>query len=181
MSELTGGNESEPGLLEVPPSAISYLLGFGLGGAGTFAERTFFKLPEAVADPAKDVELKDIPFVRRVYGEITEGANTEQYYERRQTLQQKDRQANDVLTGSERVKYRRENNEYIRMLPVLKATEKRLRALRKAQKQIRAQMENATPSRAIELAEREQVIQKRIDDTMNRFNSRYSDIVGKAK
>jgi len=181
VSELTGGNESEPGLLEVPPSAISYLLGFGLGGAGTFAERTFFKLPEAIADPAKDVELKDIPFVRRIYGEITEGANTEKYYERRQTLQQKDRQANDVLTGSERVKYRRENNEYIRMLPVLKATEKRLRALRKAQKQIRAQMENATPSRAIELAEREQLIQKRIDDTMNRFNSRYSDIVGKAK
>ena len=67
------------------------------------------------------------------------------------------------------------------MVPVLKATEKRLRALRKAQKQIRAQMENAPPSRAIELAEREQVIQKRIDDTMNRFNSRYSDIVGKAK
>lgn len=181
VSEFTGGNESEPGLLEVPPSAISYLLGFGLGGAGTFAERTFFKLPEAIADPAKDVELKDIPFVRRIYGEITEGANTEKYYERRQTLQQKDRQANDVLTGSERAKYRRENNEYIRMLPVLKATEKRLRALRKAQKQIRAQMENATPSRAIELAEREQLIQKRIDDTMNRFNSRYSDIVGKAK
>jgi hypothetical protein len=25
------------------------------------------------------------------------------------------------------------------------------------------------------------VIQKRIDDTMNRFNSRYSDRVGKAK
>jgi len=86
-----------------------------------------------------------------------------------------------VLTGSERGSYRRENKEYIRMLPVLKATEKRLRALRKAQKQIRAQMENATPSRAIELAEREQVIQKRIDDTMNRFNSRYSDIVGKTK
>jgi len=181
VSEFTGGNESEPGLLEVPPSAISYLLGFGLGGAGTFAERTFFKLPEAIADPAKDVELKDIPFVRRIYGEITEGANTEKYYERRQTLQQKDRQANDVLTGSERSSYRRENREYIRMLPVLKATEKRLRALRKAQKAIRAQMENATPSRAIELAEREQLIQKRIDDVMNRFNSRYSDIVGKAK
>jgi len=181
MSELTGGNESEPGFIEMPPTAFSYLTGFILGGAGSFAERTFFKLPEAIIDPTRDPELKDIPFVRRVYGEITEGANTEKYYERRQTLQQKDRQANDVLTGSERAKYRRENNEYIRMLPVLKATEKRLRALRKAQKQIRAQMENATPSRAIELAEREQVIQKRIDDTMNRFNSRYSDRVGKAK
>ncbi len=181
MSELTGGNESEPGFIEMPPTAFSYLTGFILGGAGSFAERTFFKLPEAIIDPTRDPELKDIPFVRRVYGEITEGANTEKYYERRQTLQQKDRQANDVLTGSERGSYRRENKEYIRMLPVLKATEKRLRALRKAQKQIRAQMENATPSRAIELAEREQLIQKRIDDTMNRFNSRYSDIVGKAK
>ena len=181
MSELTGGNESEPGFIEMPPTAFSYLTGFILGGAGSFAERTFFKLPEAIIDPTRDPELKDIPFVRRVYGEITEGANTEKYYERRQTLQQKDRQANDVLTGSERGSYRRENKEYIRMLPVLKATEKRLRALRKAQKQIRAQMENATPSRAIELAEREQVIQKRIDDTMNRFNSRYSDIVGKTK
>ena len=181
ISEVTGGNESEPGLIELPPTVFSYLLGFTFGGAGTFMERAFFKLPEAIADPTRDPELKDIPFVRRIYGEITEGANTEKYYERRQTLQQKDRQANDVLTGSERAKYRRENNEYIRMLPVLKATEKRLRALRKAQKQIRAQMENATPSRAIELAEREQLIQKRIDDTMNRFNSRYSDIVGKAK
>ena len=50
-----------------PPSATCL---HGLGGAGTFAERTFFKLPEAIVDPAKDVELKDIPFVRRIYGEI---------------------------------------------------------------------------------------------------------------
>ena len=154
----------EPGLLEVPPSAISYLLGFGLGAVLARLRREHSLLPEAIADPAKDVELKDIPFVRRIYGEITEGANTEKYYERRQTLQQKDRQANDaVLTGSERAKYRRENNEYIRMLPVLKATEKRLRALESAEANMK-QMENATPSRAIELAEREQLIQKRIDE-----------------
>lgn len=181
MSELTGGNESEPGLIEIPPTAFSYLTGFVLGGAGSFAERTFFKLPEAIIDPTKDPELKDIPFVRRAYGEITEGANTDKYYERRETLQQKDRQANDVLTGKERAEYRNENREYIRMLPVLKGSEKRLRALRKAQKNVRARMENATPSRAIELAEREQLIQKRIDDTINRFNSRYNDIVGKSK
>ena len=179
VSDLTGGNESEPGYLEIPPEAFSYLIGYGLGGAGSFAERTFMKAPEAILDETVDLEVRDIPFVRRVMTEVSQRPKTEQFYDRRETLMQKERQMNDVLRGAERGEYIKENKPYVSMMPVLNGTEKQIRGLRKTLKQIR-EMKNVSPERAIELAEREKRIQDNIDKIINRFNARYDEVVGKA-
>ena len=180
LGSITGGNESEPGLLEVPPDALSYLLNYGLGGAGSFLERTFFKVPPAVIDESVDLEIRDIPFVRRVLGEINTRADSEKFYERRETLQRKDRQANDILRGKERNDYLRKNSDYMKMVPILSGTDKSLRTLRKQLRQIK-ELKNVSPDRAIELANKEKFIQERIDKLIQRFNDRYDIVVGKTK
>lgn len=180
IGTLTGGNESEPGLVEIPPDALSYLLSFYGGGAGSFAERTFFKVPDALMDPTKNLEIRDIPFVRRIRGEVDNRVDSESFYERRETLQRKDRQANDRLTGAERTAYIKENQDYIKMLPMLKGTEKTLRGLRKSLRNL-DKLQNVSPQRALEIAEQKRKIQERIDKTIERFNKRYDEVVGKTK
>jgi hypothetical protein len=180
VGTLTGGNESEPGLIEMPPDALSYLLSFYGGGAGSFAERTFFKVPDALMDPTRDLEVRDIPFVRRIRGEVDNRVDSESFYERRETLQRKDRQANDRLTGAERIAYIKENQDYIKMLPMLQGTEKTLRALRKSLRNL-DKLQNVSPQRALEIAEQKRKIQERIDQTIERFNKRYDEVVGKTK
>ena len=100
--------------------------------------------------------------------------------DRRETLQRKDRQANDRLTGAERVSYIKENQDYIKMLPMLKGTEKTLRALRKSLRNL-DKLQNVSPQRALEIAEQKRKIQERIDRTTERFNKRYDEVVGKTK
>jgi len=180
VASITGGNESEPGLLEVPPDSLSYLLNYGFGGAGSFVERTFFKVPPALIDESVDLEIRDIPFVRRVLGEINSRADSEKFYERRETLQRKDRQANDILRGKKRNDYLKENSAYMKMVPILSGTDKNLRELRRQLRQIK-ELKNVSPQRAIELANKEKLIQDRIDKLIDRFNSRYDAVVGKTK
>jgi len=180
IGTLTGGNESEPGLVEIPPDALSYLLSFYGGGAGSFAERTFFKVPDALMDPTQDLEIRDIPFVRRIRGEVDNRVDSQSFYERRATLQRKDRQANDRLTGAERTAYIKENQSYVKMLPMLQGTEKTLRALRKSLRNL-DKLQNVGPQRALEIAEQQRRIQERIDKTIERFNKRYDEVVGKTK
>jgi len=180
LASITGGNESEPGLLEVPPDSLSYLLNYGFGGAGSFVERTFFKVPPAMIDESVDLEVRDIPFVRRVLGEINSRADSEKFYERRETLQRKDMQANDILRGKERNDYLKENSAYMKMVPILSGTDKNLRELRRQLRQIK-ELKNVSPQRAIELANKEKLIQDRIDKLIDRFNSRYDAVVGKTK
>lgn len=180
VSTFFGGNESEAGAIEFPPDAMSYLVGYYGGGAGTFAERTFLKVPAALLDETAELEVRDIPFVRRIRGEINAQPNTEQYYERRETLAAKLNQANKVLRGAERTAYMRENRAYFNMVAASKAAEKTLKNLRASLREIQ-KLKNISPERAIELAQQEKRLQDRIDAVIDKFNARYDEVVGKDK
>jgi len=180
VSTFFGGNESEAGAIEFPPDAMSYLIGYFGGGAGTFAERTFLKVPAALLDETAELEVRDIPFVRRIRGEINAQPDTEKYYERRETLAAKMNQANKVLRGAERTAYMRDNRAYFNMVAASKAAEKTLKNLRSSLREIQ-KLKTISPDRAIELAQREKALQDRIDAVIERFNNRYDEVVGKDK
>jgi len=180
VSTFFGGNESEAGAIEFPPDAMSYLVGYFGGGAGTFAERTFLKVPSALLDETAELEVRDIPFVRRIRGEINAQPDTEQYYERRETLTAKLNQANKVLRGAERAAYIKENRPFFNMMPNSKATEKALKSLRASLRAIQ-KLKAISPDRAVELAQQEKHLQDRIDRVIERFNDRYDEVVGKNK
>ena len=136
-------------------------------------------MPAALSDEV-ELETKDVPFMRRLVGEINQRPKTERYYERRITLAQIENQMNDVLRGAERGAFMEKNREYVKMMPMMKGSEKALRNLRKRLKNIRA-LRDITPARSLELAEIEEQIQADIDEVMNRFNERYDRLIGKDK
>tara|TARA_B100001094_G_scaffold120767_1_gene116484 strand:+ start:7651 stop:15555 length:7905 start_codon:yes stop_codon:yes gene_type:complete len=177
---LSTGNESQPGFLEIPPDSFGYFIDWGLGGAGAFFERVAFRAVPAAFSDEVELETKDVPFMRRLVGEINQRPKTERYYERRITLAEIENQMNDVLRGAERGAFMQENRDYVKMMPMMKASEKTLRALRQRLKNIRA-IEKVSPARSIELAKIEEKIQADIDEIMNKFNNRYDKQIGKNK
>ena len=127
----------------------------------------------------EEIELKDTPFVRRVYGETDERESQEDYYDRRGTLDNKENALKN-LTGAERLEYRRDNVDHIKMLGMYKATEKQLRKLRKQRKEMerRASM---NPAFAKQFAEYEEKVFEMEKKLYNRFNKRYDKVVGRAE
>ena len=184
VNELAGdGNEYESGWLDVSPDMLKYLLTYYTGGAGTFAERVFM-LPSAMKEARElgvDIDPNKIPFYRRISGEINSRPDTEQYYERRETILSKKAQAeNQQLTSPERARYRKENQKYLQVIPLSKGTEKRLRQLYAARRQI-SELRKKYPERAVQYAQQEMKIQDDIDEVINNFNKNYDRIVGKTK
>jgi len=174
------GNESQPGVIEIPPDLFGYLIDWGMGGAGAFGERVIYRAVPAALSDEVELETKDVPFMRRLVGEINQRPKTERYYERRVTLAGIENQMNDVLRGAERGAFMEKNREYVKLMPMMKGSEKELRNLRKRLKNIRA-MRDITPARSLQLAEIEEQIQADIDKVMNRFNERYDRLIGKDK
>jgi len=174
------GNESQPGVIEIPPDLFGYLIDWGMGGAGAFAERVIYRAVPAALSDEVELETKDVPFMRRLVGEINQRPKTERYYERRVTLAGIENQMNDVLRGAERGAFMEKNREYVKLMPMMKGSEKELRSLRKRLKNIRA-VRDITPARSLQLAEIEEQIQADIDKVMNRFNERYDRLIGKDK
>ena len=183
VNELTGGNEYESGWLDVSPDMLKYLLTYYTGGAGTFAERVFM-LPSAMKEARElgvDIDPNKIPFYRRIVGEINSRPDTEQYYERRETILSKKAQAeNQQLTSPEKARYREENKKYLQVIPLSRGTEKRLRQLYAARRQI-SELRKKYPERAVQYAQQEMEIQDDIDEVINNFNKNYDRIVGKTK
>ena len=89
-------------MIEIPPDLFGYLIDWGMGGAGAFAERVIYRAVPAALSDEVELETKDTPFVRRLVGEINQRPKTERYYERRITLAEIENQMNDVLRGAER-------------------------------------------------------------------------------
>ena len=177
INELTGGNESESGTVDISADTISYFIGFGLGGAGSFGERAFSKpLGNIKAGKQPFEDYNDVPFVRRFLHEYTDDVDTESYYERRDEIYQK---MNHIKVPGikDREVYLKENMDYLQFEAVYKQAEKQLKILRGQQKQI-DDVIAAQPNRGTELAENQQRIQDAIDRIIRRTNKLYEQRVG---
>jgi hypothetical protein len=176
INELTGGNVSESGAVDVSPDTISYLIGYGLGGAGAFAERMWMKPAGRLAKSKTPFEeYNDIPFVRRFIHEYTNKPDMEAYYDRRDRINQKTDHY-QKLTGDAQQEYIEDNIEFLRFKEVYKQSEKQLRILRQQQKQIDSVIE-MYPERAESLSENQQRIEESIDRIIHQVNDMFDDQV----
>ena len=73
-----------------------------------------------------------------------------------------------------------ENKKYLQVIPLSRGTEKKLRQLYAARRQI-SELRKKYPERAVQYAQQEMEIQDDIDEVINNFNKNYDRIVGKTK
>jgi hypothetical protein len=84
MNKLSGGNDKEPGAVDVYPDSLEYLWGWFTGGVGRFVSQS-----AQTAQNAIDLkfEPKKTPFVRSFYGSIDDASKRAEYYNEREKVQ----------------------------------------------------------------------------------------------
>ena len=169
LNDLTGGSEYRTGSVDINPDVMQHLVNYYGGGAWGFVEKTSSFAARAVT--GEKVERYRIPFAGRFASSTSPYRDQALFYERRNELGQIANEA-DALKGRERIDFRRNHFEQIRLFNRAKNIEKQLREDRKRRDRIQ---ENETLSEEakknrIEMIERQ--MKRRVDD----FNRRYNEL-----
>ncbi len=177
LNTLSDGNPREPGFIDISPDTLEHYTEFLFGGAGTFGLRNLDAFDKW--RKGEELELREIPFLRRIKGEPTEQESVSDYYERRQRVRQKLDRLDD-LRGSERIAYRAENRDFLAMDKALERAEKKIRDLRRERSSAR-QLAAKSPQAALRAARIEQKMYDDIQLQYDKFNKLYDERVGRTK
>jgi hypothetical protein len=191
MNFLGGGNESEPGSLlgistDISPDALQHIGEFFLGAAGATGARSI-KTFENWSNN-RDVEVRDIPFLRRLEGEVTGLRSQQDFFERRAEILQKQNQFKILTTraisrqdSDESAKYFKDNQLYIAVMKdILTLSDNRLRRLNQILNEL-ARNQNNNPEAAIRYQERSKEIEDEKDRIYDRFNLIFEEKLKKFK
>jgi hypothetical protein len=165
LNELTGGNRADPGAIDISPESIDVFIDTFTGSAGRF-------LADLVGTPLKalsgeDVDASEIPFARRLYGEKSEYTDGGLYRENEKIVLGVEAQIKEYGNDADMLKKIREDNKpLLRLIPVAKATKKKIKKL-KAKKRL-SEQSGATK----EVLER---TDSQIEDLYQEFNKKYRD------
>ena len=175
LNELTGGNENEPGKVDISPDTLEHYFEFMLGGAGTFGMRSANLVEKAVKE--EGIKLNEIPFYRRIKGEPDSRESMADFFERSDKIGQKIRQR-DLLRGRERINYVKSNRSYINMSRDLKRAESELREIRGEIREYRDKA-SRSPQNAIRYGQKVEAAYEEMNSVYNKFNKKYDKRVGR--
>jgi len=74
-----GGDRVRSGLIDVSPETVQHIYQFATGGAGRFFYDLVSTPVDAVFNP-EELDIRDIPFVRRLYGKTDARLDTDRFY-----------------------------------------------------------------------------------------------------
>jgi len=79
VNRVTGGNDVEPGLVDLGPGTLDHFYDFLTGSAGRFVKEAFVDIPlRAITD--KEFTLESTPFARRVTGQPRENRHVGSFW-----------------------------------------------------------------------------------------------------
>lgn len=128
LNEITGGSDYRSGGLDLSPDTIEHMVEFGAGGLYRLVDRSV-ETVDALTD-GRELEIRNIPFWRKVNGGVLPYEDISEFYDARQELDNLKAEAKS-LSGPERLKFRRANKDKMRLADQMKASNKRMGVLRK--------------------------------------------------
>ncbi len=168
LNESTGGSAYRSGAIDLSPDVMQYIVGYFGGAAMRFAD---VKVP-GLFDMAtgNDVEDSKVAFLSRISGRVMPYQDQSAFYDRRDELMQIKDEIK-TIKGSDRSDYLKDHGYKLRLLPMLKMTEKQLKALRQRRNAIYA-LDLPRAQKDLRLKSIERQMKKLID----RFNLRYAHL-----
>lgn len=103
LNEVSGGNDFESGALDFAPESLYYLFKFSIGGTGKFLQNTAETTGAAidgVQGKKSNLEIRKIPFVKKVYGEPNDYVDQEMFYKRYNLLRQRTKAIKDRINNN---------------------------------------------------------------------------------
>ena len=160
INELTGGSEYQSGAIDVHPESIRYMMEYLGGGLGRFVLNT-----AETADRATKGEFEPgrTPFVRRFYSETTDFGDSNTFYDRLDELETLSAEF-DSLRGREKLDFRKENKDKLRLVAAAQSTAKQLRAMRKRLDRYKEREDK----------ERIEQVEQQMEKAIDRFNLKYN-------
>lgn len=170
LNDVTGGKGKIPGAVDVPAESLQYLVNFFIGGAGKFLGDTLGAVKSGVT--GEDVNIKDIPAIRKLLGEPNEQNDIGLYYERLNDVRAAERQLKDSQ-GEERTflrdKYPVDTDP--RVIGEMKRAQKMIKDANKTKRNLlNSDIEDVERERRLD------ALNERIHDTYLRFNRAYNQV-----
>ena len=81
LNEATGGDDVQPGAIDISPETLDYMAGFATGAAGSFFGR-IVDLGAKMFDPQGEITANDLPLTRKVLGGKPGWYDKAAFYER---------------------------------------------------------------------------------------------------
>lgn len=172
LNDVTGGSDYRPGLVDISPDTIEHLAEFSLGGLYKLVDRTIDSTGKAIQ--GREVETSNIPFWRKVSGEVRPFADASNFYDSQQEIKNLEAELK-TLRGAERKAFRDEYLPKLRMSGQAKFTSKQLGNLRDQRDRIEAD-ESLT---ARERDEKLKTIEAKMKVVVDRFNRKWGEIADK--
>jgi hypothetical protein len=101
LHEMTGGTDIMPGTLEVHPNTLEYMVEYITSGLGSFVKRAFVDpatdtIPDILRGDYQFDSFNDIPFARRIIGNVSEREDVTLYIQNRDRLLMLEKELNDA-------------------------------------------------------------------------------------
>ena len=131
LTELTGGNEIEPGAIDISPETLDYLSNTIFGAAGGFFNRTA-SIPFKAAEG--ELTAKDIPVIRKAIGNKSPYQDKATFYERISEVEQRVDDGKDYLEAEmvdELTRFIEDHERVLMMEGTAKEARKLTRQIRK--------------------------------------------------
>ncbi|HIF9430188.1 LPD5 domain-containing protein [Photobacterium damselae subsp. damselae] len=128
LNQVTGGSEFRSGGIDVSPDILQYMVGYLGGAALRFAD---VKVPGLIDRlEGEEVEPSQVAFLSRLSGRVMPYEDQQKFYQRRDELMQIADEANS-LSGAKRQAFMGQYKQQLKLMSLLKSTDKQLKNLRK--------------------------------------------------
>ncbi len=141
MNAATGGDDVEPGALDVHPETIEHMYDFVSGGIGRFLGSVYDPAQKALTGHAADIAVDKLPFIRSFYGEHSTDNQRSEYYKERELVSN----ASDMLDKRKAdhdpvalADFNRRYKTEIQSINAFDNVEKQLKVKRKLQRKLEA-------------------------------------------
>lgn len=135
LNQITGGTSVIPGQVDISPNTIKYLMNYATGAAGAFAERVvkfgFSTVPDMLAGDLEEVEVRDIPLLRKLYGNVTSRNDLQDFMENTNRISQIQREFREAERFGESERIERALRDYPNELAIAPTIEGLVRARRR--------------------------------------------------
>lgn len=141
LSEITGGTPVIPGSVEISPNMLKYLTNYAGGALAAFVERTgkfaLGTLPTALAGDLEEIDVREIPFVRKFYGNVTQRNSMEDYIKATEDVQRAHQEVRDATRFGESERVDAAYERYPGQLMIATQVERLMRERSKINREIR--------------------------------------------
>lgn len=148
LNRFSGGDDVQPGAIDVSPETLEYMQGVVLGAAGSFLDRNF-ALTEKLLDPDIDTEANDWPMVRKLVGDKPGWYDKSAFYTRLDEVEQQIAYAKEYEEKGRAEALEQlitSKADVLSLEPTVKAARKDVRAIRKDRAELQLARELGTIS-----------------------------------